>query len=105
MIFNLHVEHSPAGIGKAADAFSMLIDLALSFGGSYLLSYHRWASREMGLAAYPGFPDFLAAKERYDPQGRFQSEWWRHYRTFFSSPESSMVRLAESALEDSRKKT
>lgn len=84
VIFNLHVEHSPAGIAKAADAFRMLIDLALSFGGSYFLTYHRWATREQVLAAYPEFPAFIAAKRKYDPNERFQSEWWRHCRDLFT---------------------
>lgn len=86
VIFNLHTEHHEDGIAHAADAFRMLIDLALSFGGSYFLTYHRWATRAQLLQAYPGFPDFLRAKDRYDPEGRFQSQWWRHHRDLFSAP-------------------
>jgi FAD/FMN-containing dehydrogenase len=84
VIFNLHTEHSEEGLAKAADAFRLLIDLALSRRGSYFLTYHRWARRDQVEAAYPGFRAFLEAKDRHDPEGRFQSEWWRHYRKLFA---------------------
>jgi hypothetical protein len=28
--------------------------------------------------------EFLRLKRRYDPQDRFQSEWYRHYRAMFA---------------------
>jgi hypothetical protein len=28
--------------------------------------------------------ELLRAKRRYDPEERFQSEWYRHYRTMFA---------------------
>jgi FAD/FMN-containing dehydrogenase len=83
-IFNLHVEHTPAGIERAADAFRALIDLAVRRTGSYFLTYHRWARREQIEAAYPRFVDFLRRKLEHDPQEQFQSEWWRHYRAMFA---------------------
>jgi FAD/FMN-containing dehydrogenase len=85
IIFNLHTEHSAEGIARSSGAFRALIDLALSFGGSYFLTYHRWAQREQIQRAYPRFAAFLEAKERHDPQQRFQSEWWRHHRKLFSA--------------------
>jgi FAD/FMN-containing dehydrogenase len=86
VIFNLHTEHSAAGIATASEAFRALIDLALSFGGSYFLTYHRWARRDQIERAYPQFAEFLRAKEAHDPEGRFQSEWWRHYRDLLAIP-------------------
>jgi FAD/FMN-containing dehydrogenase len=83
-IFNLHVEHTPAGIDRGADAFRALIDMALGHGGSYFLTYHRWARRQQVEAAYPQFAEFLRRKLRHDPGERFQSEWWRHYRAMFA---------------------
>ena len=83
-IFNLHVEHTPSGIERAADAFRGLIDLALGHGGSYFLTYHRWARRNQVEAAYPQFAQFLRRKLQHDPHERFQSDWWRHYRTMFA---------------------
>ncbi|MCW1922680.1 FAD-binding oxidoreductase [Luteolibacter arcticus] len=82
VIFNLHVEHDRRE--PAVAAFRALIDLALSFGGTYFLTYHRWARRDQVERAYPQFREFLEAKERCDPEGRFQSEWWRHYREMFA---------------------
>jgi FAD/FMN-containing dehydrogenase len=86
VIFNLHVEHSEAGVATAAEAFRALIDLALSVGGSFYLTYHRWARRDQIERAYPRFADFLRAKLAHDPDGRFQSEWWRHHRELFEMP-------------------
>ncbi len=86
VIFNLCTEHDENGIGRAAEAFLALIDIALSFSGSYFLTYHRWARRDQVERAHPGFRDFLRMKEACDPEHRFQSEWWRHYRDLFASP-------------------
>src|SRR5688500_859202 len=79
-IFNLHVTPTDAGIAKARQEFRKLIDRGLSYGGSYYLTYHRWATRAQVLAAYPQFPEFIAQKKRFDPEERFQSEWWRHHK-------------------------
>ena len=84
IIFNLRVEHSAAGRIKARRDFQLLIDCALEWGGSYFLTYHRWARKEQVLQAYPRFPEFLALKRSYDPQERWQSEWYRHYRAMFA---------------------
>ena len=46
IVFNLHVDHTPEGLARAADAFRRLIDRALAHGGSFYLTYHRWATRE-----------------------------------------------------------
>jgi hypothetical protein len=84
VIFNLHVEHSDAGRAKAADAFRALIDLAIARDGSYYLTYHRWARRDQVERCYPQFEKFLAEKKRFDPQRRFQSDWYRHYEAMFA---------------------
>jgi len=79
-IVNLHVEHTPAGVAKAADDFRRLIDRALEQGGSYFPTYHRWADRRQVEAAHPRLVEFLRAKRRHDPEERFQSDWYRHHR-------------------------
>lgn len=84
VIFNLHIEHTEAGRTRAADAFRALIDLAIEREGSYYLTYHRWARREQVERCYPQFADFLREKKRFDPRGRFQSEWYRHYEAMFA---------------------
>jgi hypothetical protein len=86
VIFNLHTEHSPAGIELAAAAFLSLIDIALALGGNYFLTYHRWARREQVERAYPQLAGFLRSKSLHDPAHRFQSEWWRHYQKMLSPP-------------------
>jgi FAD/FMN-containing dehydrogenase len=80
-VVNLHVEHTPAGIERAAVAFRRLIDLALERGGSFYLTYHRWATRRQLLSAYPQLPAFLDAKLEHDPGEVFQSDWYRWLRT------------------------
>jgi len=79
IIFNLHIDHSPSGIELASLKFRRLIDLAIRFGGSYYLTYHRFATREQLLACYPQFPEFLSRKLKYDPAEHFQSDWYRHH--------------------------
>jgi FAD/FMN-containing dehydrogenase len=85
VIFNLHVLHEEAGLAKAAEDFRRLIDRGLQHGGSYYLTYHRWANRAELAAAYPQFPEFLRLKRQYDPDERFQSDWYRQYRDLFAS--------------------
>lgn len=77
VIFNLHVEHDPRGVARAREQFRALIDCALDSGGSFYLTYHRWATAHQLLAAHPRLPAFLSAKRRHDPRGIFQSDWHR----------------------------
>jgi FAD/FMN-containing dehydrogenase len=83
VIFNLHVDHSTEGIERAKADFRRIIDRAIECEGTYYLTYHRWATREQVLACYPQFPEFLRLKRHYDPQERFQSDWYRHYARMF----------------------
>jgi FAD/FMN-containing dehydrogenase len=80
VIFNLHVEHTAAAIESAADAFRALIDLGIAHGGSYYLTYHRWARRDQVERCYPQMRRFLALKQQLDPDECFQSTWYRHYK-------------------------
>lgn len=83
VVFNLHVRHDAAGLAAAAESFRALIDLALARGGSYYLTYHRWATREQVEAAHPRFAEFLRAKREVDPAGRWCSDWYRHHCRLF----------------------
>ena len=80
IVFNLHVEHTSHAIAHAADTFRELIDLAIEHSGSYYLTYHRGARRDQVERCYPQMREFLNAKRRFDPDERFQSDWYRHYR-------------------------
>jgi hypothetical protein len=84
VIFNLHTAHAREALERAADAFRSLIDMAISRGGSYFLTYHRWARRDQVLACYPQMPDFLRRKKLHDPEERFQSDWYRHCAAMFA---------------------
>jgi FAD/FMN-containing dehydrogenase len=79
VIFNLHTVHTPTGLESAVETFQRLIDMAIARGGTYFLTYHRWARPDQVETCYPEFRDFLASKKRYDPDERFQSDWYRHY--------------------------
>lgn len=83
-VMNLHVDHSDELIAKSADDFRRLIDRAIEHGGSYFLTYHRWAKRAQVEACYPQMAEFLRHKRRLDPAELFQSEWYRHYKTMFA---------------------
>ena len=80
IIFNLHTRHDDAGVANSAEAFRDLIDIAMRHGGSYYLTYHRFARRDQLLACHPRLPEFFEAKDGVDPRGRFQSDWYRHAR-------------------------
>ena len=85
IIFNLLTLHTPGGIEASARSFRGLIDLAVARGGSYYLTYHKFAKLEQVMACYPQFKQFLDLKRKYDPAERFQSDWYRYYRKLFAS--------------------
>jgi hypothetical protein len=86
VVFNLHVDHTRDAIARASGAFRVLIDLGLAHGGGFYLTYHRWAWRDQVERAYPEMRPFLALKRRHDPDGLFQSSWYRHYAATFGRP-------------------
>jgi FAD/FMN-containing dehydrogenase len=79
VVFNLHVDHSPDGLRKAEHDFRGLIDIASAFGGSYYLTYHRWATREQVDRCHPRMRDFLERKRQHDPHAVFASDWHDHH--------------------------
>jgi FAD/FMN-containing dehydrogenase len=83
VVFNLHLRHDVVSLSRARHAFRALIDVALERGGSFYLTYHRWATREQLDAAYPQFAEFLRAKREFDPSQRFQSDWYRAMRALY----------------------
>jgi len=91
IVFNLHTEHSRQGIAATSGAFRALIDLALRRGGSYYLTYHRWATRAQVEAAHPRMAEFLRAKAVHDPGSLFQSDWYRHHVEMFGPSRAPSV--------------
>jgi FAD/FMN-containing dehydrogenase len=89
IVFNLHIDHTPEAIERAADAFRALIDLGIRHGGTYYLTYHRWARKDQVQRSHPRMAEFLALKKKYDPDEMFQSNWYRHYRAMFGAGQTS----------------
>jgi FAD/FMN-containing dehydrogenase len=85
VIFTLHAERTPRGLAHLADTCRGIIDKAANRGGSYYLTYHRYASRKQVERCYPQFADFLRLKKKHDPDEIFQSEWYRHAKTLFAN--------------------
>jgi FAD/FMN-containing dehydrogenase len=80
IVFNLHFQHTESGVVKVADDLRCLIDLATERGGSYFLTYNRFATPEQLTRCYPQFGQFVALKNSYDPNGVFSSDWYRAYQ-------------------------
>jgi FAD/FMN-containing dehydrogenase len=83
-VFNPHTVHTPDGVRKSRDGFRRLIDMAARRGGSFYLTYHRDATRTQIENCYPQFAEFMRMKRKYDPEDRFQSDWYRDYKSVFA---------------------
>lgn len=83
VLLNLHVNHNKTGRKRARAAVRELLDRAISLDGGYYLTYTRWPTKSQITDCYPQFPEFLEKKREYDPGERFQSEWYRHYKSMF----------------------
>lgn len=84
IIFNLHVDHDASGIERAKNEFRTLIDIAQSFGGSFYLTYHPWATKSQIELSYPQMREFFSEKLRFDPNEVFQSNWYRGLKQLLS---------------------
>ncbi len=82
--FNIHTIHSPEGIEHSRRVFHRLIDMAVRRGGSYYLTHHKFVTSDQVKACYPQFPKFLKLKKKYDPEERFQSDWYRYHKEMFA---------------------
>jgi hypothetical protein len=84
VLCNLNIVHTGEGREKAAEDVRRMLDRVVQFGGRYFLTYQRWGTRAQVEACYPRFADFLRLKKNYDPQERFQTDWYRHYKAMFA---------------------
>jgi hypothetical protein len=80
LVLNLHTAHDREALSRAAATFRALIDCALEQGGTYYLTYHRWARRDQVERGHPRLRALLADKLAWDPLERFTSDWYRHHR-------------------------
>lgn len=83
-IFNIHTVHDDEGLERTQNAFRRLIQLSSSLGGSFYLTYHRFALRKQIETCYPAFQRFLQMKLQYDPDEMFASNWWLHHKQLFA---------------------
>ncbi len=86
VVINLHVGHGLAEESRAAGDFRALHDLAIAEGGSFYLTYHRWATGRQLLAAHPSLPAVLRDRARFDPDGTFDSAWARAITKAIAAP-------------------
>jgi FAD/FMN-containing dehydrogenase len=84
VIFTPHCSSAAPAVKKAGEAFKQLVQAATKHGGSFYLTYNRFAGRAEVEAAYPQFPQFLQLKKKYDPTELFQTEWYRYYREIYA---------------------
>lgn len=84
IICNLHVKHTEQGIQTAKKHFRLIIDHVIEHGGSFYLTYHKWATKKQVSICHPEIVPFLKFKKKYDPLQLFQSNWYRHYKAMFS---------------------
>ena len=80
LVLNLHTDHDRTAVEHTAGTFRGLIDRALELGGTYYLTYHRWARRDQVEEGHPGLRALLREKLARDPEERFASDWYRHHR-------------------------
>ena len=84
IVCNIHVQHTKAGIARARSDSRAILDQVGKFGGSFFLTYHRWATPSQIRSCYPKIREFFRLKRHYDPEERFQSDWYRHYAPQFA---------------------
>lgn len=77
VVLNLHLRHDSAGISAAAAHMRRFIDHALALGGSFYLTYHRFARADQLRRAYPELDAVLTEKRRLDPAELLASDWYR----------------------------
>jgi hypothetical protein len=59
----------------------LLIDAAISFGGSFPIASTAEASREQVDSCYPQLRKLFAEKRRLDPAEKLTNAWYRHHRS------------------------
>jgi FAD/FMN-containing dehydrogenase len=83
VIFAPHTSGETRALHKTGEICRQLMRAATKRGGSFYLTYNRFAIRDDLESAYPQFGEFLALKRRYDPLETLQSEWYRHYKSIY----------------------
>lgn len=84
VIFSPHTSGETQDLKKTGEVCRQLIRAASKRGGSFYLTYNRFATRDDLASAYPQFKDFLRLKKQYDPRETFQSDWYRYYKGLYA---------------------
>ena len=80
VIFTPHTSGEAGALHKTGETCRQLMRAASKKGGSFYLTYNRFATRDDVESAYPQFGEFLTLKKKYDPLETLQSDWYRHYK-------------------------
>lgn len=67
-------------VEKAKASIRKMIDITLAHHGTFYLPYYPYASKLQLIQSYPKFPDFVAAKEKWDPDHLFMNLFYEEYR-------------------------
>jgi FAD/FMN-containing dehydrogenase len=83
----LYINQSSDAEGNArmARLTGDLIDLSARFGGRFFLPYQLHYTPAQLERSYPEIRAFFAAKDRWDPDGRFSNSWYARYAPAFAS--------------------
>jgi FAD/FMN-containing dehydrogenase len=84
VIFSPHSSGETQALRKTGGVCRQLIRAASKRGGSFYLTYNRFATRDELASAYPQFQEFLNLKKQYDPRETFQSDWYRYYKGLYA---------------------
>lgn len=74
-----HTSLSDPEQGKFKESMQQLIDAVLRYNGTYYLPYAGYATLEQFEQAYPRKNEFLAAKEKFDPDHLFMNYFMEQY--------------------------
>ncbi|MFT5430152.1 MAG: hypothetical protein ACI9OJ_000825 [Myxococcota bacterium] len=78
-VMYFHQAKTPEAEASMTALTGALISRSLQLGGRYYLPYRRHATNAQLLRAYPMWPQFVAAKRKYDPTLRFRNQFFNQY--------------------------
>jgi len=84
VIFSAHSSGETRALRNTGEVCRQLIRAANKRGGSFYLTYNRFATRDELASAYPQFQEFLSLKKQYDPRETFQGDWYRYYKSLYA---------------------
>ncbi len=84
VIFSPHTSGETLALKKTCEVCRQIIRAANKRGGSFYLTYNRFATRDELASAYPQFPDFLNLKKQHDSREIFQSDWYKYYKGLYA---------------------